>query len=129
MRRASLIACLVAAGGASPVQAIELSQTVWGFDGQVVAHRFNLFSVLVDNSTSNPFEGQIELRKVMLGKQVDAVLVEPVYLAPFSSRWVQFYPYLKADPGKWEISLGDGRGGPCDFRERAGREGGRRAPR
>ncbi len=88
--------------------AIDIRQTMWGFDGQVVAQRFNVFSVLVDNSAANPFEGTIELRKLMLGKQVDAVLVEPVYLAPYSSRWVQFYPYIKTDPGNWEVRWGKG---------------------
>jgi hypothetical protein len=108
MKAQFIIAWLAVACGASSALAIDIRQTVWGFDGQVVAQRFNVFSVLVDNSAANPFEGTIALRKIMLGKQVDAVLVEPVYLAPFSSRWVQFYPYIKADPGTWEVSWGSG---------------------
>src|SRR5262245_59921888 len=89
-------------------RAIDIRQTAWGFDGQVVAHRFNVFSVLVDNPAANTFDGKIELRQIAMGKQVDAVLVESVYLAPYTSRWVQVYPYLTSDPGNWAISWGTG---------------------
>jgi hypothetical protein len=68
--------------------------------------RFNLFSVLVDNSSATPFEGTIQLKKFVAGKQVDALIAEPVYLAPFSRRWVQFYPYIKTDWDNWEVSWG-----------------------
>src|SRR5205823_14118487 len=80
-----------------PAQAIEIKESVWGFDGQIVMQRFNVFSVLVDNPAANVYDGTIELRKVVAGKQVDATIVEPIYLAPYSSRWVQFYPYIKSD--------------------------------
>src|SRR5260221_11797437 len=74
----------------STAHAIDVIQTEWGFDGQIVLQRFNLFSVLVDNSSATPFEGTIQLKKSVAGKQVDARIEEPVYLAPFSRRWVQF---------------------------------------
>ena len=109
MRFRLLIAGLLVICGASSAAAVEVRQTVWGFDGQVVAYRFNLFSVLVDNPAANPFEGTIELRKRGgTGQQIDARLVEPVYLAPYSSRWVQFYPYIKSGAGNWEVSWGSG---------------------
>ena len=92
-------------------QAVDIKQTVWGFDGQIVMQRFNLFSVLVDNPTANPFEGTIRLKKVVAGKQVDAVIVESVYLAPYSSRWVQFYPYIKSDWDNWEVLWGPSESG------------------
>jgi hypothetical protein len=84
--------------------AVDVKQTVWGFDGQVVAQRFNVFSVLVDNSSANPFDGEIQLKKLVAGKQVDAPIIESLYLAPYSSRWVQFYPYVKSDWETWEVS-------------------------
>src|SRR5260370_524208 len=87
-------------------QGIEIKESVWGFDGQIVMQRFNVFSVLVDNPAANVFDGTIELRKVVAGKQVDATIVEPLYLAPYSSRWVQFYPYIKSDWDSWEVSWG-----------------------
>ncbi len=89
-----------------PAQAIEIKEALWGFDGQIVMQRFNVFSVLVDNPAANVFDGTIELRKVVAGKQVDAAIVEPIYLAPYSSRWVQFYPYIKSDWDNWEVSWG-----------------------
>ena len=87
-------------------QAIDVRQAHWGFDGQVVPQRFNMISVLIDNSAANAFEGTLTLRKVAGGKQVDAKIVEPLYLSPYSSRWVQFYPYIKSDQDQWEISWG-----------------------
>jgi hypothetical protein len=109
MRLRQLTAGLLVICGASSAGAVEVRRTAWGFDGQVVAYRFNLLSVLVDNPAANPFEGTIELRKRGgTGQQIDARLVEPVYLAPYSSRWVQFYPYIKGDPGNWEVSWGSG---------------------
>src|SRR5260370_39657619 len=102
-------------------QGIEIKESVWGFDGQIVMQRFNVFSVLVDTPAANVFDGTIELRKVVAGKQVDATIVEPLYLAPYSSRWVQFYPYIKSDWDNWEVSWGpSGSAGPAGTRESGG---------
>lgn len=107
----ALAVALVAVGLApGPAGAVDVKQTVWGFDGQVVHQRFNIFSVLVDNGSANAFEGEIRLKKLVAGKQVDAEIVEPIYLAPYSSRWVQFYPYVKSDWENWEVSWGKGTG-------------------
>jgi hypothetical protein len=100
---ATVLAAILVPGAA---RAVEIKQTVWGFDGQIVMQRFNLFSVLVDNPAANAFEGTVRLKKLVAGKQVDAVIVEEVYLAPYSSRWVQFYPYIKSDWDNWEVSWG-----------------------
>jgi hypothetical protein len=106
MKIRALLASLIFACLAAPALAVEVKQTVWGFDGQVVAQRFNLLSVLVDNPAANPFEGTVELHKLAGGKPVDASIIEPVYLAPYSSRWVQFYPYIKSDADAWEVAWG-----------------------
>ena len=100
---ASLV-CLAASSVPATARAIEIKQTVWGFDGQIVMQRFNLFSVLVDNPSASPYEGTIHLKKLVAGKQVDAIIAESIYLAPYSSRWVQFYPYVKSDWDNWEVS-------------------------
>jgi hypothetical protein len=84
----------------------DIEQTQWGFDGQVVANRFNLLSVLFSNNSSQPFDGTVELRKSVAGQYVDAPLVEAVYLAPNSSRWIQFHPYSKLDWEEWTVSWG-----------------------
>ncbi len=105
----TLLLWIALAVRAQSAAAIDVQQTVWGFDGQVVLQHFNLFSVLIDNPLANPFEGTIELRKLAMGgRPVDAVLIEPIYLAPLSSRWVQFYPYVKSDWEAWEVSWGSG---------------------
>jgi hypothetical protein len=69
---------------------IDIKETRWGFNGKVALNRFNLLSVLVDNPSPQNFVGKIRLQK-SLG---DARIVEEVSIAPFSSRWVQFYPYV-----------------------------------
>lgn len=102
----ALLACVLFA---REVRAVDVKQAVWGFDGQVVLQRFNVLSLLVDNPGATPFEGQIALKKVAMGQQVDALVVEPLYLSPFSSRWVQFYPYVKSEYESWEVSWGKGR--------------------
>jgi hypothetical protein len=98
------LACLAALSVPASARAVEVKQTVWGFDGQIVMQRFNLFSVLIDNPSATPYEGTIHLKKLVAGKQVDAIIVESVYLSPYSSRWVQFYPYVKSDWDNWEVS-------------------------
>jgi hypothetical protein len=90
----------------TPAGALEIQQTHWGFDGQVVANRFNLLSLLVANSSSEPFDGRLQLQKSVARLPVDAPLVETVYLAPYSSRWVQFHPYAKFDWEEWTVSWG-----------------------
>jgi hypothetical protein len=89
-----------------PALGLDIQQTHWGFDGQVVANRFNLLSLLVSNPSSEPFDGRLELRKSVAKQPVDAPLVESVYLAPYSSRWVQFHPYAKLDWEEWTVSWG-----------------------
>lgn len=101
----------------TPTFAIDVSDYKWGFNGKVAPHRFNVLSVLINNPTPQPFEGNIYLRKSLGGAgTVDATLVEPVTLAPNSSKWVQFYPYIISETGysseNWRVSY---RGGSYDL--------------
>lgn len=84
----------------------DVEQVQWGFDGQLVPNRFNLVSILFSNNTAQAFDGALELRKSVAGQYVDAPLVESVYLAPHSSRWVQFHVYSKLDWEEWRLSWG-----------------------
>lgn len=86
------------------VLAIDVEQVQWGFDGQVVSNRFNLLSVLISNDSPQPFDGDVILRKAVGPRRVDAPLVETLYLAPHSRRWVQFHPYTIRDWEQWTIS-------------------------
>lgn len=104
--------------------ALDVEQIHWGFDGQVVEHRFNLLSVLVANRSPEPFDGPVTLRKSIQTKSVDAPLVENVYLAPQSSRWVQFYPYSKDSWEEWTIQWGSRSPGKSDLpKPRPGKPG------
>lgn len=85
--------------------AIEIEQVIWGFDGKVVAHKFNPVSILISNPSANAFEETITLRKSVHGvSQTGATLVEPVFVSPFAQKWVQFYPYIKTHWESWSLS-------------------------
>lgn len=93
----------------STASAIDVSDYKWGFNGKVAPHRFNVLSLLVNNPSPQPFDGDILLRKTLGGAgTVDATLAERVTLAPNSSKWVQFYPYITSDGGfsseSWAVS-------------------------
>lgn len=90
------------------VQALEVRQTLWGFDGKVVPATFTTLSVLVENPAATPFEGVIKAHATQgLGGRVGAEIVEPVFVAPFTSRWVQFELW-NAGATEWEIIWGRG---------------------
>lgn len=98
------VLCLIAFLFPSSARALDVEQIQWGYDGQVVANRFNLLSVLVSNPSPQPFDGRVQLQKSNGVQQVDAPLTETLYLAPHSSRWVQFFPYTKLDSEEWSLS-------------------------
>ena len=104
-----LICCSVALG-AQRVHAIEIEEIVWGFDGRVKPNDFNLISVLISNPSPEPFEGSFRLQKrTGSGQHVGAIIEEPVYVSPFASRWVQFYPYITGRRDEWALSWNRGR--------------------
>jgi len=108
-----LAAATVLAACADSAWAIDVGQARWGFDGQATSHHFNLLSVLISNSGPEPFEGTLELREsIGGGTRVGAPLVEDIYIAPFSSRWVQFYPYVKERFEDWSLRWKDRNGQP-----------------
>lgn len=105
MRWAMAWACLLLA--VAPAAAIDIDQVEWGFDGKVVTHRFNVLSVLVNNPTPETFDGVLQLHKLIAaGQRIGAILSEPVYLAPYTSRWVQFYPYAMQDWEEYKLVWG-----------------------
>lgn len=83
-------------------QSVRLAQ--WGFDGAVVPGRFNLLTVLVENPGDEPLDTDlIVTRRTTLGGQLGAPIVEPIYLAPRSSRWVQITPYVTSRRQPWNV--------------------------
>lgn len=73
---------------------LEITQQKWGFDGQVRSQQFNLLSVQLSNPGTNPFDGEIRLERIQGFDVVDAPILETLYLAPGTSRWIQFYPWI-----------------------------------
>lgn len=106
---ACLAACLLwIAAAPTTAHALEVRQTLWGFDGQVVPGTFNPLSVLVVNRSPVPFDGQLQLMPgLSMGPQSGGVFAAPCYLAPGTSRWVQFYPYFhnEYNPGASGLTL------------------------
>lgn len=89
--------------------AVDFKNIVWGFDGRVVSKRFNLLSIELHNNSAQAFEGRVRLRKAMGSRRPGAELIEPVYIAPFSQKRVQFHPYMiddtvSVDSDAWSLT-------------------------
>ncbi len=88
----------------SPAYALEAREVVWGYDGKVVPGRFNILSVLLANPTERSHEGMLVLyRTDGMGGRRGANLVRPCFVSPYSSRWVQFYPYVGGEGERWVL--------------------------
>jgi hypothetical protein len=88
-----------------PLRALEIQQAIWGFDGHVVPDCFNPLSVLVANPGGAPFDGTLVLSSEAMDMR-RASYAEPVYLAPNTSRWVQFYVLTGNGTNAEELSWG-----------------------
>lgn len=87
---------------------LQIEQVVWGFDGRIIAHRFNPVSILLSNPSPNEVDVTLRLKKLMGGyRPVDAVIERPFFISPYSSKWVQFYPYCMENWEEWSLSWGD----------------------
>lgn len=98
-----LLAALLAGRAA---WSFDVEEVRWGFDGRVAVGRFNPLSVLVSNNTASPVDGELRLTKLQGAQSVDATIVEPVFLSPFTSRWVQLYPFVTNDNDDWSLRFG-----------------------
>lgn len=99
-------------------QALEVQQTLWGFDGRVVPDRFNPISVLVSNPGNLAFDGALTLLPESGSPGGGGVnYVQPVFLAPRTSRWVQFYVQTGSSVGRYSLRWGRGAKDGFDFDE------------
>lgn len=90
-------------------QALEVQQALWGFDGHVVPDRFNPLSVLVSNPGNVTFEGALSLHPESMGSGGSGPsYVQPIFLAPHTSRWVQFYVQTGNNVGRYALRWGRG---------------------
>jgi len=98
---------VLAALFALPAHALEVQQTLWGFDGRVVPDRFNPLSVLVSNPGNSTFDGALSLESSdgPTGGR-GASYMRPVYLAPRTSRWVQFFVRTGGQAGRYQLRWG-----------------------
>jgi hypothetical protein len=94
---------------AMSASALEVQQAKWGFDGLAVPGRFNLLSVLVANSSTEPFDGTVTFYKSRgLNDRAGALYAAPCYVSPLTARWVQFYVYIDNQYDQWRLEWGRG---------------------
>ncbi len=89
---------------------IEVEYAEWGFDGRAVPRTFNLLTVGVQNRADMPFEGTLRCHRLLsaTGSWSGAEILQDIYVAPFSTRIVQLYPFMLDEGEVWEIRWGDG---------------------
>lgn len=88
--------------------AIDIEETIWGFDGQVAPNEFNPLSILISNPTAEEVEGTFRLQKTSGGiRKVGALIEKDYFISSFSSKWIQFYPYCIGDWEEWTLTWGD----------------------
>ena len=81
---------------------------VAGFGGKFVPDHFNLLSIEVQNTGSQPFEGRISLDDG--GHSSGGVpYVQQIFVSPGATRWVQFCPFVTSYQ-RWSISWSDAAG-------------------
>ncbi|OGV75039.1 MAG: hypothetical protein A3K19_14760 [Lentisphaerae bacterium RIFOXYB12_FULL_65_16] len=109
MKARVAILCLLlwAAGAAAAAPTLQVVEHIWGFDGKAVPGRFVPLSVLIVNPGVAPFEGVLSLTKGTgpVSRQ-GAEYIQPCFLSPGTSRWVQFYPFIGDEWGDWSVSWG-----------------------
>lgn len=108
VRCAIVVATLVFSMATSAL-AVDIEQVHWGFDGQIVGNRFNPLSILVSNPTPDETEITLKVRRMMGGyRPLGATIEETVFVSPYTSRWVQLYPFCLDSWEEWVLTWGDG---------------------
>ncbi|MCA9006460.1 MAG: hypothetical protein KDA70_14410 [Planctomycetaceae bacterium] len=90
------------------VFAIDIEEVVWGFNNEQTPGKCIPLSILLRNNTPDAFDGPVSLNQLQYGgSKVGAPLIRKVFLAPFSSQWVQYYPYIiDSHRGEWSLNWG-----------------------
>jgi hypothetical protein len=98
------------------VAALEIRPPIWSFDGKVLPRSFNVVSFEVRNAGAQPFDGDLVMDDGSgLGSRSSAPVKQRVFLAPGTSRWVQFFPYVGAYNPQWRLSWDDGQARTVDL--------------
>lgn len=85
--------------------ALQIGPPLWGFDGKVLPNAFTLLSIEVSNHGAHAFDGDFVLHDLGSG----APAKQAIYLAPGTSRWVQFHPYVGNYVPGWRLRWKDDR--------------------
>lgn len=90
------------------VFAIDIEEVVWGFNNQQARSQCIPLSILLRNNSPEAFDEPVQLNRLQYGgSRVGAPLMRKVFLAPFSSQWVQFYPYISNSyQTDWSLNWG-----------------------
>lgn len=106
MRGLAWCACFVVCVGARIAAAdVDIQEAQWGFDGRVREGAFNLLFLHVRNDQAEPLEGSLRLVGYD-GVRRDGLPVEaPLYVGPFSSRWVTLEAFVTSADTRWEAVL------------------------
>ncbi|QDT45781.1 hypothetical protein Pan241w_59090 [Gimesia alba] len=87
------------------VEAIEIHNIRWGFNNRPVAYKINPVTLLVENTSPTPFEGEIKFQQESFrGQRIGITLSAATYIAPFEKKSLQFYPYITESANNWEAS-------------------------
>ena len=89
--------------------ALEVRETAWGFNGQVVPGRMNPVAVRIANPGNGTFDGALTLRETAgVGGHNGAPFVQPTFLSPRSERWVQFTVFISSGYEDFAVEWGRG---------------------
>ena len=89
------------------VYGLAMEEWKWGFDGTVNENHVNPLSVMISNPMPVPFDGPVMLQKVNhIGSVIGAPLVKRLFIAPYATKWVQFYPYIRSSQEEWKLAWG-----------------------
>ena len=95
--------------GAVRAEALEIRQALWGFDGRVVPGRFNHVSMLVANPGNGTFDGPMTFAATLgFGGTRGAAYVQPVFVGPQGTRWVQFDVFIGSGSEEFSLIWGPG---------------------
>ena len=88
--------------------ALDIEETEWGFGGSVTSGKFNVLSILVNNPSDRAIEGELKLSKAIGGlRRVGGTIHRKYFVSPYSSRWIQFYPYVTGNWEEWQLTWGE----------------------
>ncbi|QDT56265.1 hypothetical protein Pan44_43170 [Caulifigura coniformis] len=87
--------------------AINVGETLWGFDGKAVADTFTPLSILVQNTGPKSASGTFRLQRGLpLDVNREPPIEIPFEVPPFEERWIQAAPYIVDDYIPWQLSWG-----------------------